>query len=219
MLLVLFAQLYTIGELLQIKSFKGGKNFSIPVLLPAIKIPKEARSQEPLLYRPKSRDLTSWFSSALKKLDRSSEANFMKKHKATKEQWALFYEVFKSRGAWDLKQYISPNIPENKDAFQSYLFEGIETDYDVFGNFIFGFMAQRVGYPKTTVLAGAGYVQIADRFQSKKKVDLHGIDEIKDFRDDHRDQLAIIAGYELAKECGSECTTAQIKNYFQEIKN
>ncbi|MDJ0624796.1 MAG: filamentous hemagglutinin N-terminal domain-containing protein [Candidatus Caenarcaniphilales bacterium] len=215
-------QAYTVAELLQIDAYTKGqrpvwlKTMEATGVLPPIKIPDTARSKSKIFNAPKSNDLTEWFSEALDSINSSPEAQFMREHPASKESLVLLHETMSPQKAFDLKEVLSPNVPGNEGLPSSYSFNGKEFDYDVYGNFLFGYLAHQAGLSKTNALVAGGYAQIATREQAKG-VDLHGIDSLEFFRDDRRDQAATIAGYELSKTCGINCSFKDLSEAFLKI--
>jgi hypothetical protein len=189
-----------------------------------IKIPSEFDYNKPLTDKPnfsEGNDLTDWFTNALETASNSPEMKYMKQKSGTKEQLVLFLELFKTHGSLDLKQYISPGVESNKGlgAHSTYVFDGEELDQDLFGNIFIGYNTQRIGMSLNSALLGAGIFQISDHIDiSKNKAEIKLIGGKENYRDDWKDPLGLIVGYELGEKCGDNCTTQDIKQTIISLK-
>ncbi|WP_430494102.1 polymorphic toxin type 44 domain-containing protein [Rossellomorea marisflavi] len=92
---------------------------------------------------------------------------------------SVFYELVKTGGAWDLKQFLG------KDT--KYYFKGNKMTGEYIGNHHYGYMGKAVSFSNTTLKAAAGMYQVYSGTYKMKW--------IKHYFDDPRDQAAITAGY------------------------
>jgi hypothetical protein len=218
------SSLVIVKELQSIKKYKEIIDKGREEKDKVIKIPSEFDYNKPLTDKPnfsEGNDLTDWFTNALETASNSPEMKYMKQKSGTKEQLVLFLELFKTHGSLDLKQYISPGVESNKGlgAHSTYVFDGEELDQDLFGNIFIGYNTQRIGMSLNSALLGAGIFQISDHIDiSKNKAEIKLIGGKENYRDDWKDPLGLIVGYELGEKCGDNCTTQDIKQTIISLK-
>jgi len=221
------SSLAIIGDLQKLKEYQLALNNKAErqVKDKIINIPIEFDYQKPLTEKPNfvaGNDLTDWFKDITDKINSSAELKYMKSKNGTKEQWALYLELFRTHGSWDIKEYLSPARVEG--AYTSYVFNGIEIPQDLFGNVFIGYTTQRVGLSLNSALLGAGIFQIADHINQKiPNTDLKGaevslIGSKEEYRDDGQDPIGLKAGYELAQKCGDKCSIQDITNTLMQVK-
>ncbi len=216
-----------IGDLQKLKEYQVAlkQGASREVKDKIINIPAEFDYQKPLKEKPNfaaGNDLTDWFKDITDKINNSPELEYMKGKNGTKEQWALYLELFRTHGSWDIKEYISSSRAEG--AYNTYVFNGVEISQDLFGNVFIGYTTQRVGLSLNSALLGAGIFQIADHINQKiPNTNLNGaevslIGSKEEYRDDGQDPIGLKAGYELAQKCRDKCSIQDITNTIIQVK-
>jgi hypothetical protein len=215
--------LFVKGELDRLKNYQEAISKDLPRAEKdkIIKLPSELDYTKPLIGKPdfkEGNDLTDWFMNALEVQRQSGEFEYLQKHKATKEQWALYLELFRTKGSWDLKEYISPYAKSNKGlgAHGTYEFAGVKLPQDLFGNVFIGYSTQQMGMSLNSAQLGAGIFQIRDHI-ANDIADVNSIGDRGVFRDDSIDNFAIEVGYELASLCGSRCQPQDFARAFEQV--
>ncbi|MGM0502712.1 MAG: polymorphic toxin type 44 domain-containing protein, partial [Bacillota bacterium] len=122
------------------------------------------------------------------------------------KEYYKWYELVKTKGDWDHKEYILENYSDwSCDLLKQEMYQ-----YDIWSNIHYGYLGLAVGFKKWELLSGAGVAQAKQGFDNvpegylRRRFEKIGDADFLAALDDPKDQASIEIGFELWENHGED---------------